>query len=298
MTSPIHYFNRYKKTIEEEKVYGNWAINWLYNSTLGGLVGQVLAHGKIFNFFYGLAQNSFFSKRKIDPFVKKFAIEMEDFEETPYSSFNQFFIRRFKEGKRNFVEAKEQMPAFCEGRYFGHKALSPEQTVPVKGKYLLGEQLLGNQKWGQVFAHGPILIARLCPTDYHRFHFPDRGKVLEHYPLKGLLHSVNPLALTKRPNIFATNYREVTILESENFGLLAYIEVGAMGVGKIVQSASKDNFSRGEEKGYFLFGGSSVILLGTKGAWSPTEDILDNTAQGRETFVRLGDIVAHGKKIV
>ena len=134
-------------------------------------------------------------------------------------------------------------------------------------------------------------MARLCPTDYHRFHFPDGGRVLERYSLPGRLHSVNPIALKRRGDIFFTNKRDISILETENFGKLAYIEVGAICVGKIVQSHRQGDFRRGEEKGYFLFGGSSVIVMGLPGRWVPSEDVLRHTKEGMETYVRLGDVL-------
>lgn len=138
-----------------------------------------------------------------------------------------------------------------------------------------------------------MLLARLCPVDYHRFHFPDGGRVRESYHVSGRLHSVNPAALKYRGDIFATNERQVSLFESLHFGRLALIEVGALCVGKIVQTyEGSEAVRRGQEKGYFLFGGSTVIVLGEKGAWSPDADILEKTEQGLETWVKLGEGLA------
>ena len=131
--------------------------------------------------------------------------------------------------------------------------------------------------------------------DYHRYHFPDDGKIVDDYRVSGLYHSVNPLALKSKEDILITNERHVTILETKNFGKLAYIEVGAICVGKIIQSKPLDKgreFARGEEKGYFLFGGSTVIVIGEKGKWKPSADILMNTKKGMETYLHLGMSVA------
>ena len=134
-----------------------------------------------------------------------------------------------------------------------------------------------------------MMIARLCPVDYHRFHFPDSGSMVERYTLSGKFHSVNPVALKAQPTIFLENERCVSILKTDNFGYLAYVEVGALCVGKIVQSTNEMvRFERGQEKGYFLFGGSTVIVLGEKGKWLPDSDILENTRKGHETFIKLG----------
>src|SRR5690606_18415701 len=109
----------------------------------------------------------------------------------------------------------------------------------------------------------------------------------------GQFHSVNPMALKIKEDIFIANERRVSILETENFGKLAYIEVGAICVGKIVQSFDETkSFKRGDEKGYFLFGGSTVIVLGQAGKWAPSDDIIRNTQKGMETYIQLGDEVA------
>ena len=283
------YFDRRKNRVESELVYGERAVHWLYDTLPGKLLGGALVARATASGCYGMLQNSSWSRRKIAPFVEKFGIDLSEFESREYKSFNDFFIRKFKSGSRTFCREKEVLPAFCEGRYYGHERVSDSLTIPVKGQHLRPEKLLASNKWGKVFRGGPLLLARLCPIDYHRFHFPDAGQVLDHYRLPGLLHSVNPLALTKKGDIFFTNKREVSILDTDAFGKLAYIEVGAVCVGRIVQTYHGKEFFRGQEKGYFMFGGSSVILMGVPGAWIPAEDILAKTKEGMETLVRLGE---------
>ena len=208
----------------------------------------------------------------------------------PYSSFNHFFIRRFQHGRRPFVDGNN-LAAFAEGRYIGHDRVDDSLVLPVKGTNLNPTKLLGRTKWEATFRDGPLLIARLCPVDYHRFHFPDDGQLVDHYTVAGRLHSVNPWALEKKSDIFFTNERHISILETRHFGKLASIEIGALCVGHIVQSAPSNEFKRGEEKGYFLFGASSIILLGEKGKWYPSEDITQHTERSMETYIRLGDRV-------
>lgn len=291
----IKLFNRYTGQMEVEKVYGEAAVKWLYESASGKALGPVVVSSATSK-LYGAIQSSRWSSKKVLPFIQNFGIQMDEFEpqssdvRRPYQSFNDFFIRPFKPGKRPFVENK-LMGAFAEARYFGYESLTSEETIPVKGHYLSSASVINSKKWNEIFSDGPCLLARLCPVDYHRFHYPDSGKVLDHYRLKGQLHSVNPLALKKRPDIFMRNERVVTILETEHFGKLAYVEVGAVCVGKIVQSGSLEKFKRGEEKGYFLFGGSTVIVFGEKGKWAPSLDILTATKEGHEVYIRLGDAV-------
>ena len=294
----IKLFNRYSAQMETEKVYGEGAVRWLYESAAGKALGPLVV-APITSKLYGMIQSSSWSASKVAPFIRNFHINMDEFEAQsenqafPFKSFNDFFIRPFKSGMRPFVSG-DQMGAFAEARYFGYESLSEDSLIPVKGNFLSSENVLDSSKWRQTFAQGPCLLARLCPVDYHRFHYPDSGKVLDHYRIKGQLHSVNPLALKKRPDIFMKNERVVTILETEHFGKLAYVEVGAVCVGKIVQSGSLENFNRGEEKGYFLFGGSTVIVFGERGKWTPSRDLIEATKAGHEVYIRLGDEVARG----
>lgn len=297
----IKYYNRHTQKIETEKVYGDAAVRWMYQTPTGQFLTNFLVKAPISK-IYGAYQNWPISKQKIAPFLDEFGIDLADFEPAPgrsksdpYGNFNEFFIRTFVPGKRTFATQSEVMPAFSEARYFAYESMTDEQTVPVKGRYLSSKALLARTRWEETFKDGPLLLARLCPVDYHRFHYPDNGKVLDYYRVKGKLHSVNPIALKEFADIFATNERQVTILETENFGKLAYVEVGAICVGKIVQSGSLEDFKRGDEKGYFLFGGSTVIVLGEKGRWSPEPDMLEFTKQGIETYLQLGEPVARAR---
>lgn len=292
--SPILVWNRYQSRLEEEKVYGDGPMRWAYQTRLGRKLTDWIFSQPWVSQLYGAYQASSLSKKKISRFIETFDIQMQEFESGPFQSFNDFFIRGFRPGARKFVQAPTQMPAFAEARYLAFEKILPEQKFPVKGKFLSAEALLGNTPWANRFMGGPLLLARLCPTDYHRFHFPDNGRILDSFRIHGKLHSVNPVALQAVNDVFVQNERQVSILETQNFGLLAYIEVGALCVGKIVQSHSsqKPNFDRGEEKGYFLFGGSTVIVLGEPTRWTPDAELLEKTRQGREVFVRLGDRVA------
>lgn len=297
----IHFFNRVSGKIEEELVYGDSFIKWLYQTKVGEVFQELITKSTISR-VYGAIQDLAISHLKVAPFVAKFNINLDDFlpEEGgnlrhPYSTFNQFFVRRFKKGKRVFVESPNEMGAFSEARYFGYSSVEPSETVPVKGEFLTPEAILGHAKYFMDFKDGPLLLARLCPVDYHRYHYPDDGVVIDDYEVPGKLHSVNPLALNAKQDILMTNYRHVTIIETKNFGKLAYVEVGATCVGKIVQNCDLTpgtKFKKGDEKGMFLFGGSTVIVIGQKGKWKPSADILENTKKGMETYLQLGMSVA------
>jgi phosphatidylserine decarboxylase len=294
----IQYFDRTTGKIETEKVYGEKAVKFIYDSFWGKILGFLISR-KWISRIYGALQSSSLSKYKVLPFIKNFSIKIEEFEIDPsysdstlYGSFNDFFIRKFKPGKREFVQDEKLMPAFCEARYLGYNSVTDNLTFPVKGKFLRARDLLGNHSCADDFIGGPLMIARLCPVDYHRFHFPLDAKVTDFFKLSGELHSVNPWALKMKNDIFIKNERHVTILESPKFGKLAYVEVGATCVGKIVQSSYGEEVKRGQQKGYFLFGGSTVVLLGQPGKWLVSEDIRQYTSQNKEVYLHLGDPVA------
>lgn len=291
----IRYFNREKNQVEVEKVYGAKAVEWLYSTTAGGVLNSVITQPFI-SHMYGAYQETVFSRKKVRPFIKKFNIDLSEYEVQGgrdfYPSFNDFFIRKFRPGKREFVQEQNRMPAFSEARYFGFESVKEGDRIPVKSAYLDPAEMVDDYRYNEIFKDGPLMIARLCPVDYHRYHFPDDGKIIDKYRKHGILDSVNPIALHEKPRVFFENEREVSIFETKNFGKLAYIEVGAVCVGKMVQTYKHDEFKRGEEKGYFLFGGSTVIVIGEKGKWKPSQDMLENTQKGIETYIKLGDEVA------
>lgn len=297
----INYFNRSTQSIETELVYGDSAIKFIYDNIFGQILAPLVA-SRLVSQLYGGYQDLSISKNKVPPFVEKFSIDLSVYKagsvkaekkQNSYKNFNEFFIREFEEHQRSFVDDDNKMPAFSEARYFGHEEINDEVKIPVKGKLLNSNDLLGGSKWSKTFVGGPLLVARLCPVDYHRYHYPLSGNTLDSFQISGQYHSVNPIALQSKPEIFIVNERRASILETKKFGKLAYIEVGAAMVGKIIQSHDETtSHNKGDEKGYFLFGGSTVILLGEKGKWSPSADILRNTSDGIETYLQLGEEVA------
>lgn len=288
-STPIRYFNQKTQTWEQEQVYGEDALRFLYETRLGRwLTNTILSH-PVFSKLYGSTQDLSLSARKIETFISKFNIDMTQYEAGPFNSFNDFFIRKFKPGLRSYPVDSNKLGAFAEARYLAFSQLNPSQRFPVKTVALTASELLNSTSEAKPFENGPAVIARLCPVDYHRYHYPDGGKTLKAYSIHGPLHSVSPIALKQRPEILLKNERRVSILETQNFGKLAYVEIGALNVGKICQTASEDHtFERGQEKGYFLFGGSCVVVLGEPGKWHPHADIVSRTLEGFETWLPLG----------
>jgi phosphatidylserine decarboxylase len=254
---------------------------------------QWLESEPLYDWLLAAYQNSHRSARQIEPFIREHHIDMSEFKPVEYRSFAEFFDREFRPDLRNFPSLPGEMGAFAEARYFAWERLDPAQRFPVKGHSLSAEHILGSAERARPFLGGPVILARLSPMDYHHLHYSDDGRTLEKHHYGRSLWTVNWHALQNQDDILFRNERQINILETRNFGRLAFVEVGAMSVGRIVQVHPLDTpFQRGEEKSVFKFGGSAVVVFGEPGLWRPVDDLLDHTKGGVETLVRLGEPVA------
>ncbi len=179
------------------------------------------------------------------------------------------------------------MIAPCDSKLTALK-ISPESRFSLKHTEYTLESLLRSEQLARKYSGGYALIFRLTVDDYHRYCYVADGKKDENVCIPGVLHTVNPVANDHYP-IYKENSREYSILHSDNFGDILMMEVGALLVGKIVNHHRCANVSRGEEKGYFQFGGSTVVLLLERDAVQIDEDILENSDMHIETIVRMGE---------
>ena len=236
------------------------------------------------------------SARRIPKTIKDLNINMEDYEvpEGGFKSFNDFFTRRLKPMARPFPSERRVFGSPADCRLFAWQNMQNDLCIPVKGDRFTVAQLLGapHAQIAEFFQGGSICVCRLCPADYHRFHFSDDGRFVASWSVKGKYNSVNPLALNQNLNVFTTNYREISLLVFANFGQTLFIEVGAFAVASITQTNDSPTFKRGEEKGFFSFGGSTIILVFQKNHVLFDEDILEHTAQNVETLVKTGQPIA------
>ncbi|MBQ1492828.1 MAG: phosphatidylserine decarboxylase [Blautia sp.] len=225
----------------------------------------------------------------IPPFVRATKISLEDYDLRGIDSFNAFFRRRIKKGRRPVEETPEVMIAPCDGLLRAYR-VKGDTVFPVKEKPYTLTSLLRSEKLSRRYEGGYILIYRLCVDNYHRYAYVDSGRKSKNVHLPGMLYTVRPAALRKRP-VLAENSREYTLIQSESFGPLLQMEVGAMFVGRIVNHEGAGYARRGQEKGMFEYGGSTVIVLVRKGRLCLREDIEEASKEGRETPVRLGEAV-------
>jgi phosphatidylserine decarboxylase len=247
----------------------------------------------IFDWIMAGLQHTGRSARKIKPFVEKHDIDMSEFEPVMYRSYAEFFERRFRPGARIFPTEPTCMGAFAEARYLGWEQVDTSQQFPIKGHSLSAELILGDRETASAFIGGPVLLARLSPVDYHHVHYFDNGITLRERRIGGRLWTIHWKALKNKDDILFKNERYINILKTEHFGLMAFVEIGAMTVGRVVQVHPLDSgFERGAEKSFFGFGGSAIIVFGQNGRWRPADDILTQTARGIETLIKLGDMIA------
>jgi phosphatidylserine decarboxylase len=288
----IKYYNRKKNKYEIEKVAGEKYLNWSYSSPTGiGLV-ELFLKKKLFSKLYGYYCDTKISCNKIIDFIEDFNIDMSTYNKSydQYSSFNDFFIRKLKPNARVIHNNYNILISPCDGKISAYENIDLDGLIQIKGyTYSLRELVQDNQIYN-LYKGGTCLIFRLCPTDYHRFHFIDDGICSETTKIKGHYYSVNPIALKNVKKLFCQNKREWSLFHSDNFSDVLYMEVGATCVGTIIQNYIQGSkVSRGQEKGYFKFGGSTVILFFKKDVVKIQEDLLNQTQLGFETSVLMGE---------
>lgn len=275
----MKYYNlKTNKYIEIEE--NNRGLNFLYSNVFGRFILKIVISKPIRN-IYNKYMTSKYSLKKIDKFIKNNNINMDEYQEENYKSFNDFFIRKIKDDKR---KVSKGLFAIADSKLSVYK-IDDNSSFKVKNSIYTIDELL--QSDGSSFKDGYALIFRLCVDDYHHYVYPDDGEVLSNKHINGVLHTVQPLAF-KKYKVFSENDREVTFLNTKKYGEMAYIEVGAMMIGKIVNE-EVTKFKRGEEKGHFEFGGSTVILLFKKDQININKKIIENSKKEIETIVKLGD---------
>lgn len=288
----LHYIDRATGQKKEEKVYGRLFINLLYGKRFfSHLAATLIARCSLLSKLYGAVQKSRLSKRKIAPFITKFGVDISEFLEpiSHFNSFNDFFIRKLKPAARPITPGDKIAVLPADGRYLVYEHIGLSDGFFVKGKKFCLKRLLADEKLAEKYAEGAMVIARLAPVDYHRFHFPVACTPGEPIPISGTLFSVNPAALKKYSQILAENRRVITPLQTEHFGTLLFIEVGATHVGTIHQTFTPHApCNKGAEKGYFSFGGSSLILLFEPGKIRLDADLIAASARRMEVLGRMG----------
>ena len=229
----------------------------------------------------------------IKDFARKNNINLDDYQMEGVKTFNQFFRRKIKDGLRPFDMEPSHLCAPCDS-LLSVWEINDDTVLPVKQSQYTVAGLLKDEELAAEFKGGLCLVFRLCVDNYHRYSYADGGKKGPNIFIPGILHTVRPIALEAGP-VFTENCREYTVIESPNFEKIVQMEVGAMLVGRIVNLEGKAMAVRGKEKGFFEYGGSTIILLLKKDSVQIKEDFIKNSLAGIESPVKMGETI--GEKL-
>lgn len=257
-------------------------LSFLYTNIFGRMLLKPLIQPQVSK-LAGRYLSSAHSKWLISKFIERNEINMDIYEECDYSSFNDFFTRKIKPDCRPVPEDLDVLisPCDCLATVY---PIQENTTFSIKNTEYTLRSLLRSPRLAKRFRGGYAYILRLTVEDYHRYLYSVSGKQSKNYHIDGTFHTVNPIANDYLP-IYKENTREYTVIHSKGFGDVLQMEVGALLVGKISNHKQSTVVTRGEEKGFFEYGGSTIVVLTQKGRVTPRSDLLTNSKNGYETKV-------------
>ena len=257
-------------------------LSFLYTNIFGRMLLKPLIQPQVSK-LAGRYLSSAHSKWLISKFIERNEINMDIYEECDYSSFNDFFTRKIKPDCRPVPEDLDVLisPCDCLATVY---PIQENTTFSIKNTEYTLRSLLRSPRLAKRFRGGYAYVLRLTVEDYHRYLYSVSGKQSKNYHIDGTFHTVNPIANDYLP-IYKENTREYTVIRSKEFGDVLQMEVGALLVGKISNHKQSTVVTRGEEKGFFEYGGSPIVVLTQKGRVTPRSDLLTNSKNGYETKV-------------
>jgi phosphatidylserine decarboxylase len=290
----IKYFDRADKMLKTERVYADAFLYWLYNSKIGSMANHLVFRQKYISQLYGWINKQWPSKNKIEPFIQKMKVNedelicpIEDFK-----SFNDFFMREIDLSKRHINPSPHVCISPVDGKLLAYQTLEPDMPFRIKRNEFNLRSFLCDKTLADKYSEGSMVVSRLCLKDYHHFHFPVSGFSGKAISIKGKYYVSGPYNLRKLIPFFSENYRMLTIFYSDHFGQIVIVEIGAFTVGSIQQTfPSMQRVAKGDRKGYFEMGGSTVVLLFKKGRIELDTDLCANTKNDIETYVLMGDSI-------
>ncbi len=284
------YVDRETGRIETETIVRSGTFAWLYGTPTGRLVRPLLLHNRLLHAAVGAWLSSPASRRRIPDFIRDARVCVEECERPPasYESFNAFFTRRLRPGCRPLDPDEDALLAPGDGKLWVGPIDGPDAVVTVKGIIVPIAELLADDALAARYTGGTACVLRLYLGDYHRVHFPADGVAGVPRPVPGHHYSVSPFP-ENDVDFYLRNVRTVTMLASDRFGAIALVDVGGFLISSIVPTVAPDvRVARGQEKSYFAFGGSTLVLLLEPGRVSIDDDIAAWSRDGLETYVRLG----------
>jgi phosphatidylserine decarboxylase len=285
------YFDRERGTFENERVYARGFLRWLYNSPSGSLLAPLLVGTPLPSRVWGALHRTRWSRRRIPAFVRRLGIDLSESAKAvaEFASFNEFFTRDLREGSRPVCAEPAVLAAPVDGKVLAYPRIDPRATFRIKRSAFDLEGLLRDRALAATFAGGSMLVCRLGLADWHHFHFPDSGIPGPAVAIRGRYHAGGPYSERALVPLYAQNHRMVASFDSDHFGRMAMVEVGALTVGSIRQRFQPGvRVRKGQPKGYFELGGSTVVLLFRPGAIVLDADLCAFTACEIECYVRMG----------
>jgi len=280
----------------EENTEAVGLLRFLYMTRLG-LVARFFFRRKLLSKILSCYQDSSLSKVKIKKFVKKHAIVLSDFiiPDKGFTSFNDFFVRKLKPGVRAIDQDPSVLVSPADGKILVIPEITQDTKFFVKSKRFCLETFLQNKLLAKKYERGTLLLFRLAPYDYHRYHVPCDALLGQVKKITGVLESVNPLVYKSgRLNPLLENERHYVCLQTKNFGTITMVSVGAMCVGRIVHTYTPEReHKKGDEMGYFAFGGSTLVLLFEPSFINIEQKFIEHSKENIETVVKMGERIAH-----
>ncbi len=288
----IRFINRYTGEIQIENPPAERLIKFLYDNPFGRATLLKLVKRKFISQIYGRKMDKPSSINKIQKFVDKLGIDISESIKSisEFSTFNEFFYRKLKPNVRPIGDG---FVSPGDGRLLAFENVSDVSKFYIKGSEFTLDEFLDNKELAEKNKNSSLIILRLAPNDYHRYHFPYNGKVSETTKIKGKYLSVSPYALVKNfTKVFCGNKREFCIISTKDKGDIIVSPVGATMVGSIIETFKPNSdIKKGDEMGYFSFGGSTIVMLVDKDKIKIDKDILRNTKNNMETYVKMGDSI-------
>lgn len=302
----IRHNNFYVNTNGEitiEKVSGGAFLTFLYSNFFGKQLNKILFLNrksiliKMLDYF----AKSKYSINQVKKFLKVYDIDLSEFEgdidpnnlQESFNSFNDFFLRKLKNGSRTIDNREDVVISPADSKLYVIDNVNKDFNFFIKRKKFSLESFLKSEEEAKDYEEGTLMIFRLAPNDYHRFHAPYNGNITGIREINtNVLQSVNPIAIKSNSEILSENERKVVTVQTEYFDECKIVVVGAMMVGRIKLGFKEgDQIEKGKEIGFFEYGGSTVVLLFKKNMISAKTSFLKNSLSGLESEMKVGEQV-------
>lgn len=276
--------------MEEEKIYGDASIRWAYYNPIGKIITRLIVKNPLISKFYGWWMDRSSSKKRIQPFIDQYKVDTSEFLEPveSYPHFNAFFYRELKPESRPIDDRDFSLVFPADGRHLAIENVQTTNSFYAKGQELSVDELVGDMPFAQSLLGASVVISRLCPVDYHRFHAPFSGTAMAPLVIGNSLYSVNPLALSQNLDYLVQNRRWVIPFKLDDGKLAVVVVIGATFVGSAEFTYDPGFVKKGQELGFFLFGGSCVVTILPPGKVMIDPSLLEQSREGVESYDKMG----------